>query len=411
MKEILQESKDQLLKPLSETGRQYLIVVNVIYVILVLFFLSSEKIATGRFVPHFGLYFVYIPAVLINLISAAYNFGVLLSSKQPAGARLQILYFRQSKRLDTLTRLGSVAMIMFMCFCNIIGFGNPSNDALLTDFALAHILIVTAVILVGRTASVIWCVIVIAVLIYNLNQLGWDYQYHYLTPTEVKNYEAGLKNKETWALLRKQELEANRLNPPKATRYFNIWLVFILVSFLTAWSFGGVTIKILKMVPYIISNIEKAIQSSLRIEFELEQKQKEATKSTMQIVRYSEVIENLNKEIDKLEYNDKKKLAGVIQVIRQALDNAEAWEAFALNFDSIYNNFFKTLQEKYPDLTQSEMKHLAYLKMNLSHSEIARLLNVKMESLRTLRHRLKKKLGIAEGAELKDFVDGLTPLN
>jgi DNA-binding CsgD family transcriptional regulator len=302
-------------------------------------------------------------------------------------------------------------MIMFMCFCNIIGLGNPSNDALLTDFALAHILIVTAVILVGRRASVVWFLIVIAVLIYDVNKRGWDYKYHYLTPTEVKKYESGLEKKERWAMLRQEILAANRLNPPRATRYFNIWLVFILVSFLTAWSFGGVNIKILKIVPSIISNIENAIQSSMRIEFELEQKQKEATKSTLQLVQYSEVIENLNKEIDKLEYADKKKLTGVIQVIRQALDNAEAWEAFAVNFDSIYNNFFRTLQEKYPDLTPSEMKHLAYLKMNLSHSEIARLLNVKMESLRTLRYRLKKKLGIADAMELKIFVGDLKPMN
>jgi hypothetical protein len=32
-----------------------------------------------------------------------------------------------------------------MSFMNMMGFGNPSNDAILTDYALAHSLIIVAV--------------------------------------------------------------------------------------------------------------------------------------------------------------------------------------------------------------------------------------------------------------------------
>lgn len=50
------------------------------------------------------------------------------------------------------------------------------------------------------------------------------------------------------------------------------------------------------------------------------------------------------------------------------------------------------------------MKHLAYIKLNLSSTEISRLMDVKKESLRTLGHRLKKKLNINEDIDLRDFV-------
>ena len=63
LKELLQRSRQQLLKPFAKTQRRLLFVLNLSYLGLVLLFLVSEKLATGHFVPHPALAWVYILVV------------------------------------------------------------------------------------------------------------------------------------------------------------------------------------------------------------------------------------------------------------------------------------------------------------------------------------------------------------
>lgn len=409
MNQLLNNSIEALSNPLKDARRKLLIILNVLYVLLLIVFLSSEKISTGNFVPDPSLYFIYIPALVLNLTSAVYNVKVFRYNrinKVPHKSVDHFLY-RHSQSIDVFIGWLSVIPIMVMSFCNLIGLGNPSNDALFTDYALAHSLIIGAVLIIGRKAASIWFIIVLAVLVWDVSRLGWNYEYHYLTPTEITHYKTALKNNDPIALERKYELETNGLNPSKAARYFNTWFVFIIVGFMAAYYFSGITIDVMKIIPSVISTIEQAIDDRKRIDGELEVKQNEIAKSAMRIVRYNEILENLNSEIDKLDYTDKKKLSKITSIMKNALDRETDWENFQTSFDSIHSDFFKTLQEKYAFLSAIEMKHLAYLKLNLSSTEISRLMDVKIESLRTLRYRLKKKLSLSEDIDLRDFVDNI----
>lgn len=403
MKQLLEVSKLQLSTPLRDARRKLLVILNVVYIILVPVFLISEKISNGNFVPDPSLYLIYIPAVFFNLLSAIYNIRIFQKNGLIKKNRIDQLIFSHQEILDSLFGWVSILPIMFMSFCHMAGTGNPSNDAILTDFALAHSLIIGAVIIIGRKGALIWFVVVITMLLWNVNRLGWDYEYHYLTPKERQEYKMALDHNENWALERKTELEKNGLNPPKVSRYFNTWIVFIIVSFMAAYFFSGITIDIFKIIPSVIQNLEAAIDEGARKDAEIEHKQKEIAKSAMRIVRYNEVLDELNNEIEKLDYKDKKRLMGVLGKIRKAVSRETDWENFETKFDSIHNDFFKIIQSKFPDLTQSELKHLAYIRMNLSSTEISRLMDVKVESLRTLRYRLKKKLNLTEDIDLRDF--------
>jgi DNA-binding CsgD family transcriptional regulator len=406
VKELLHDSKQQLANPLGDARRKLLIILNVLFVILVTAFLCSEKLTTGNFVPHPSLLLIYIPAVLLNFISAVYNIYIFKYEENNSSGWKKDIYIKH-KKIDSLVGWVSFMPITIMSFCNLIGMGNPSSDAILTDFGLATTLIIGAVIIIGRKGAVAWFIIVVALLFWNVSTLGWDHEYHYSTPSEAAKYKNALKDKKGWALIRKAELESHNLNPPKVTRYFNIWLVNIIVAFMAAYFFSGITIDIFKIIPSVITNIEGAIEDSKRKDVELETKQKEITKSAMRIVRYNEILEEFNMEIEKLNYKEKKKLVKVINAMRKALDKETDWEHFETNFDSIHSNFFKAIQEKHSSLSQSEMKHLAYIRINLSSAEISRLMNIKIESLRTLRYRLKKKLNLNEDIDLRDFTTNI----
>lgn len=349
MNRLLNNSIEALSNPLKDARRKLLIILNVLYVLLLIIFLSSEKISTGNFVPDPELYFIYIPAFVLNLTSAIYNIKVFRYNRisQYPSNKIDLFLYRHAQNIDLFIGWTSLIPIITMSFCNLIGLGNPSNDALFTDYALAQSLIIGAVLIIGRKAASVWFIIVLAVLVWDVSRLGWNYEYHYLTPTEITQYKTALKKNDPIALARKHELEKNGLNPPKAARYFNTWFVFIVVAFMAAYYFSGITIDIMKIIPSVISSIEQAIDDRNRIDGELEVKQNEIAKSAMRIVRYNEILEKLNSEIDKLDYTDKKKLSKITSIMKNALDRETDWENFQTSFDSIHSDFFKTLQEKY----------------------------------------------------------------
>ena len=70
------------------------------------------------------------------------------------------------------------------------------------------------------------------------------------------------------------------------------------------------------------------------------------------------------------------------------------WEEFETHFTSVHPNFYKSLNEKYPNLTANERKLCAFLKLNLSTKEIAFLSGKSIDSVDVARSRLRKKMGL-----------------
>ena len=83
----------------------------------------------------------------------------------------------------------------------------------------------------------------------------------------------------------------------------------------------------------------------------------------------------------------------------------EMWEVFKLRFNEVHQDFFTDLREKHPELTNSEVKYLAYLKIKLSGFQIGTLLNVSKDAIKKKRYRIRKKLRLDGSLSLEEFVD------
>ena len=270
IKKLLETSRRRLLKPFSETQRRLLLLTNIFYLVLVPVFLTSEKLATGHFVPHPALGWVYGLVSTVNLLAGLYNL-MLWRGKTRLTIAGRTIQLQASSRFDIGLRWASIVTILAMSFCNMIGLGNPSSDAILTDFGLASILIVLVAIVLGRPASLAWTAVVIGLLCYvTFGQRGYSYQYNYLTPTESARYEKALSAGKPWALRRQAELKANSLNPPRVSRYFNTWVVFILINALVSYFCMGVTLNVLRVVPTVTEEMREAIDTANQVDRERE---------------------------------------------------------------------------------------------------------------------------------------------
>ena len=68
------------------------------------------------------------------------------------------------------------------------------------------------------------------------------------------------------------------------------------------------------------------------------------------------------------------------------------WKEFSLMFDETQSEFYKRLTDKFPDLTQADLKLCAFLRLNMSTKDISELTGHQISSIENARYRLRKKL-------------------
>lgn len=151
---------------------------------------------------------------------------------------------------------------------------------------------------------------------------------------------------------------------------------------------------------------ENLIQSQRILELEkdnlkiqLDEKDKRLAFITMNGVKRNNLMNELKKEIQETEnYEQSKEAKSIIRKtikkIEQELDNNEDWEVFEQYFNIVFGGLLENLALKYPQLTQGDLKLLAYLKLNLNNKEIANLLNISYRSVEMAKYRLRKKINL-----------------
>ncbi len=91
-------------------------------------------------------------------------------------------------------------------------------------------------------------------------------------------------------------------------------------------------------------------------------------------------------------------------MIAQSLRSNKDWDVFKLYFAEVNKNFYKHLKEINPNLTTNDQRLCALVKLNMTSKEMASVLNVAPNSIKSSRYRLKKKLGLQQEDDLEGFI-------
>lgn len=86
------------------------------------------------------------------------------------------------------------------------------------------------------------------------------------------------------------------------------------------------------------------------------------------------------------------------------LDTESDWTLFLIKFEQKHSSFFRIMKERFPELTPSDLRLSACLKMNLCTKEIASLTNLSVRAIENSRYRLRKKLGLTSAQNLNEFL-------
>jgi len=145
------------------------------------------------------------------------------------------------------------------------------------------------------------------------------------------------------------------------------------------------------------------------LQSEISHKNIQLADSTMAIIKKNELLIEIKNELE----NQKKRLGNhhpvnfnekIFSLINKNITDDNDWQVFEELFDQAHADFFKRLKSSYPELTQSDLKLCAYLRLNLSSKEIAPLLNISYRGVETRRYRLRRRLLLDNDKNLVEFI-------
>ena len=135
---------------------------------------------------------------------------------------------------------------------------------------------------------------------------------------------------------------------------------------------------------------------------ELEFKESQLTAMTAQMLQKNELMHELKSKLD--EDKNISVDSPLSKIINRGQNQDKDWSDFNTHFESINKNFYTRLKQSYPDISPNDLKICALIKLNLSIKEMAAILNISPDSVKTARYRLRKKMQLNTEDNLTDFI-------
>lgn len=175
-------------------------------------------------------------------------------------------------------------------------------------------------------------------------------------------------------------------------------LAFLLVAFFIVHN-NSLKVSLAKKEIYL-----KSIEGEL--------KERKLATNTLFISQQNQLLNTILLKIEKLMSisdikESKEELTKVVKFIKSNKQDEVEWDNFKLHFDSVSPSFFITLKTNFPNLTELDLKHCVYIKINFTPKQVAHLLGISPKSVTLFRVRLKKKLNLPEDLSLNDYLRGV----
>lgn len=206
---------------------------------------------------------------------------------------------------------------------------------------------------------------------------------------------------------RKLELISKEKEVSKLTNFLLVALLSLLIiAFLLVYFF-------LKRINKRDKELLKTNENLLEIQKEqkkikeqqlnndIEHKENQLSAITLQMLQKNEIFDEIKKIIQNKEANSNIQLS---KLVNQHFANDNNWNDFDKYFESINKNFYTKLKTSFPDIGSNDLKICALIKLNLSIKEMASILNISPDSVKTARYRLRKKLQLNTEDNLTEFI-------
>jgi tetratricopeptide (TPR) repeat protein len=130
---------------------------------------------------------------------------------------------------------------------------------------------------------------------------------------------------------------------------------------------------------------------------DLAAKDKQLATNIMFLLNKNELMLNISEKLQEIKQNlgeDSQLALQKVMADLQSNVQPELWKEFECRFQQVHEQFYKTLNERFPELTPSERRLCAFLKLNMTTKEISAMTHQNAKSIDVARTRLRKKLNL-----------------
>ena len=210
----------------------------------------------------------------------------------------------------------------------------------------------------------------------------------------LENSEGDIKNIQTLLDLddKKRELISNEKRLNSTVFYFTITLsllIIILIIFRINFKLQSERSKRFKL--------EKS-----QIENELSLKQRELFSKSNFILQRNDYLKSILEEVNN-NTNSQKAVDRIKKQVSGIINSESLYQEFDKKFVEVFPEFYKKLNANY-SLSKTDFRLIAYIKMNKSNNEIARISGISIRTIQSQRYRLSKKLKLEKNQDLNSFI-------
>lgn len=142
-----------------------------------------------------------------------------------------------------------------------------------------------------------------------------------------------------------------------------------------------------------------------QMQHEIEFKESQLSAMALQMMQKNDLLKELEEKLG--QDTDNQPNTEMRKIISRGWNHDSDWNDFNTVFEGINHNFYARLKAAYPEISPNDLRLCALIKLNMSIKEMAGILNISPDSVKTARYRLRKKLQLNTEDNLTDFIISL----
>lgn len=167
----------------------------------------------------------------------------------------------------------------------------------------------------------------------------------------------------------------------------------------SVFSFLGLVILIVVVLYYRQKiKADRIVFENSKIQSELDYKSKEITVNLLSIGKVMDSISQTIKRLEEIKQqtSDTRTKNSISKLVEELMANSEGKleQDLSLRFNEVNKDFYDHLTHQFPNLTPSDLKLCAFLRLNMTSKDISLITGQRVETIEAARYRLRKRLGI-----------------
>jgi tetratricopeptide (TPR) repeat protein/DNA-binding CsgD family transcriptional regulator len=147
------------------------------------------------------------------------------------------------------------------------------------------------------------------------------------------------------------------------------------------------------------------------LEAENDRKQNELLSLALNLVQKDELLETLEAQLQELRGTSGERSNGVVDRLLTEIDSNRSsdanWKVFEQQLEVLHPDLIRRLSERYPTLTQTELKVCSLAAINLSNKDVASMLYMSVRTVETHRLNIRRKMDLPKESNLTAFLAAL----